>query len=155
MFNGNNGEMAIEWATKAFRSHHQTPGHIPYKQIALGHVHTQDNAYTGRLVIHAAAVSPTDCKHYSPPAKKKGGGIKKEKQVEKRARCCHHNIRCRWSTQSVGRIYVLEASARVPPHLSASSLHWGIKPSDLGVISYVADLLEGRGPGLSIGHACE
>ncbi|KAF8674076.1 hypothetical protein RHS04_07383 [Rhizoctonia solani] len=44
---GNNGEMAIEWATKAFRSHRQTPGHIPYKQIALGYVHTQDNAYIG------------------------------------------------------------------------------------------------------------
>jgi hypothetical protein len=29
-----NGKRAIEWATKEFQSHRQTPAHIPYKQIA-------------------------------------------------------------------------------------------------------------------------
>ncbi|CAE6445313.1 unnamed protein product [Rhizoctonia solani] len=38
---GKNGEKAIHWATKEFRSHRQTPAHIPYNQIAPEYVHTQ------------------------------------------------------------------------------------------------------------------
>ncbi|CAE6456455.1 unnamed protein product [Rhizoctonia solani] len=36
---GKNGEKAIAWATKEFRSHRQTPAHIPYEQIAPEYVH--------------------------------------------------------------------------------------------------------------------
>lgn len=38
---GSSGSQAIKWATKEFRSHRQTPSHIPYDQIAPGYVHRQ------------------------------------------------------------------------------------------------------------------
>ncbi|KAB5588389.1 Periplasmic nitrate reductase [Ceratobasidium theobromae] len=37
---GSGGSEAIKWATKQFRSHRQTPAHIPFEQIAPGYVHS-------------------------------------------------------------------------------------------------------------------
>ncbi|CUA66969.1 hypothetical protein RSOLAG22IIIB_02877 [Rhizoctonia solani] len=44
--NHKNGEKAIEWATKEFRSHRQTPAHISYEQIAPQYVHTQTYVFS-------------------------------------------------------------------------------------------------------------
>ncbi|KDN45054.1 hypothetical protein RSAG8_05227, partial [Rhizoctonia solani AG-8 WAC10335] len=44
---GRNGELAIKWATKQFRSHRTTPTHIPIEDIAPGDVHMQNNTFNG------------------------------------------------------------------------------------------------------------